>query len=55
MRSSQTIFKVVVTLLLLRLVASLVGLIFNSKVPRTLLTSATALCVAVVTYYLWLA
>jgi len=45
--------KIVATFLLLWLAAGLVGLIFNSKVGRGVLTSATALCVAVLTYFLW--
>jgi hypothetical protein len=49
------IFKILATFLLLWLAAEIVGLIFNSKSPRGFLTSATALCVALVTYYLWLA
>ena len=49
------IFKIVTTFLLLWLAVGLVGLIFNSKAPQRFLTSATALCVAVLTYYLWLA
>jgi len=36
---------------LLWLAAGLVGLIFNLNVPRRILTSATALCVNVMTYY----
>jgi hypothetical protein len=49
------IFKIVATFLLLWLAAGVVGVIFNSEAPRKLLTSATALCVALLTYYLWLA
>jgi len=46
-------FKFVVTFLLFWLAAGFVGLISDSKVPRRILTSATVLCVGVLTYFLW--
>jgi len=49
------IFKIVATIVLLWLAAGLVGLIFESRTGRGVLTSATALCVGLLTYYLWLA
>jgi len=49
------IFKILPTFLLLWLAAGIIGLIFNSRVSRPLLTSVTVCCAAALTYFLWLA